>query len=93
MTTMSDETTTKRKPANLMPKPSPEGYAVLEFGGTLVLPAAVAAQAFQLLCQGELANYDWSDRTYKRVTNRDGITMKTMSMSQYATMCLEDPTP
>lgn len=90
---MSDtnDTTKVRKSATLMPKPSPEGYAVLEFGGTLVLPAAVAAQAFQLLCQGEMANYDWSNRTYKRVLNRDGVTMKTMSMSQYATMCLEEP--
>ena len=68
-------------------------YALLEFGGTsMVLPANVAAQAFTLLCQGELVEYDWGNKAHKRVTDPHRMpTLKVFTLSQYAALALEEP--
>lgn len=72
--------------------PAPGPMALLEFGGTsIVLPIDAATQAFALLCQGEIVDYSWSDRVYRRVTDPARAPMlKTFSLTQYAQLALED---
>lgn len=73
------------------PVPSPEGYAVLKFGGRcIVLPAETASDVFRLLCQGEVVEFDWNSRAYKRVADHEAApSLQTFSTVQYAQLALE----
>lgn len=73
-------------------KPS-DGYALLEFNSmSIVLPAAVAAEAFALLCRGEVVEYSWSDKAFKRITDpHRAPALKMFTTAQYAALALEEP--
>lgn len=67
--------------------------ALLEIGGTcVVLPAEVATQVFTLLCHGEVVDYDWNTKSYKRSSpdSHRTPTLKTFSHVQYAQLALND---
>lgn len=69
----------------------PIPMALLEFGGTsIVLPAEAATQAFTLLCQGEIVEYDWSNSTHKIVKDPHNRvpTLKTFTLTQQASLAL-----
>jgi hypothetical protein len=68
-------------------------YCIIETPHAMVLPAEVAMELFPLLCQGEAVQYDWQNKTYKRVTSdRDGCTIKQFTIAQYAQLALNsDP--
>lgn len=69
------------------------GYALLEFNSmSIVLPAEVAAQAFALLCHGEVVEYHWGDKRFKRNTDPHRTpSLKVFTLAQYAALALEDP--
>jgi hypothetical protein len=80
------------KTNTLTPMPTaPTPMALLEFGGTsIVLPADAATQAFALLCQGEVVEYDWSNSTHKyaKDSHTRAPTLKTFSLTQQAALAL-----
>ena len=64
-------------------------YCIIETPHAMVLPAEVAMELFPLLCQGEPVQYDWQNKTHKRVTSdRDGCTIKQFTIAQYAQLAL-----
>lgn len=68
-------------------------YALLEFGGRcIVLPADAATEAFRVLCKGEIVEYDWGNKSYRRVVDPHvQPTLKVFTATQYAQLALEDP--
>lgn len=74
-------------------KQQSEGYALLEFNSmSVVLPAGAAAQAFALMCQGEVVEYHWGDKRFKRITDPHRTpSLKVFTLAQYAALALEDP--
>jgi len=50
----------------------------------MVFPAEVAVQLFPMICQGEAVSYDWTEKQYKRETNRDTVSLKQFTLAQYA---------
>lgn len=70
-----------------------KAYALLEFSGrSIVLPVEAATAAFRLLCAGEVVEYDWNNRVYKRVVDPHvQPTLKVFTTTQYAQLALEDP--
>lgn len=78
-------TTKTSKPAE-----EPQGYALIEGAHAIVLPVDVAMQVFALLCKGEKVSYDWQTKTYRR-TNEGSHILKAFSLTEYATLHLEDP--
>jgi len=74
-----------------MPTPAktePLAYCILDYTGDLVLPADVAMQLFPLLCQAEVVTYDWSNKTYKRMSVDRKVTLKSFSVAEYASLAL-----
>ena len=69
-----------------------EPRALLELGSsTLMLPADKAVAAFNLLCSGEQVQYDWDKKGYKRVkttSSNGGVTLRTFSVTDYASLAL-----
>ena len=68
-------------------------YALLEFSGrSIVLPAEAATKAFALLCMGEVVEYDWGTKAYRRVVDPHvQPSLKVFTATQYAQLALEDP--
>lgn len=67
-------------------------YALLDFGGrSVVLPAEAATKVFTLLCMGEVVDYNWSSKVYRRVDDPHvQPTLKVFTATQYAQLALED---
>ena len=65
-------------------------YALVEFNGrAVVMDVGDAAAAFALLCKGDVVEYAWQDKVYKRVTDPSYLpTMKMFTNAQYAAMTL-----
>lgn len=72
---------------------SPKAYAMLEFSGRcIVLPVDAATEAFRVLCEGEVVEYDWGNKSYRRVVDPHvQPTLKVFTATQYAQLALEDP--
>lgn len=66
------------------------GYALIDGAHSVVLPVDIAMQVFTLLCQGEKVSYDWQSKTYRR-TNDGPPSLRMFSITEYATLQLEDP--
>lgn len=72
-------------------KPIPR--ALVTLGGThVVLPVEDAVAAFTLLCKGDVVNYDWSSKTYKRVEADSSYvpSLKMFSLAEYAALTLNN---
>lgn len=68
-----------------------EPRALLEFGGTsLVMPVDEAVAAFKMLCSGELVQYDWEKKGYKRCqpSSSGGVSMRMFTLTDYASLAL-----
>jgi hypothetical protein len=65
-------------------------YALIEFNGrAIVMDVADAAAAFALLCRGEVVEYSWQDKVYKRITDASYLPMmKMFTTAQYAATTL-----
>ena len=72
-----------------MTTPNP-GYAMLDGVGGIVLPTDVAIEVFRLLCQGEPVEYDWSSKSHKRRKDSTGTLLRMFSVTEYATLALND---
>lgn len=65
--------------------------ALVTLGGThVVLPVEDAVAAFTLLCKGDVVNYDWSSKTYKRAeaNSSDYPSLRMFSLADYAALTL-----
>lgn len=70
-------------------KASHAAYCIIETPHALVFPAEIAVQLFPLLCRGEPVQYDWTEKTHKRVKpDRDGAVLKQFTLAQYASLVL-----
>lgn len=67
-------------------------YCIIDFPNSMVFPAEVAVQLFPMLCQGEAVSYDWTEKQYKRETNRDTVALKQFTLVQYAELQLNSET-
>jgi hypothetical protein len=71
-----------------------QSYCLIDSIGTLVLPADIAMQLFPLLCQGEVVEYEWTKKTYKRKPQdmHSKITLRQFTIAEYASLALDsDP--
>ena len=76
-----------------MAKPQPaEAMCLIEINSSyLLLSAKDAAEIFPILCKGEVLEYDWNSKGYKRKkvdVHNVGVTLKQFTVEQYAVMAL-----
>jgi hypothetical protein len=76
-----------------MAKPQPaEAMCLIELNGAYILLSAKdAADIFPILCKGEVLEYDWNAKGYKRKkidVHNVGVTLKQFTVEQYAVMTL-----
>ena len=72
------------------PTPKVIGYAMIDNIHNVVLPMDIALQVFALLCQGEKVSYDWQSKTH-RIVNEGTPSLRMFSITEYATLKLEEP--
>jgi hypothetical protein len=68
-----------------------EPRALLEFGGaSILMPADKAVEAFRMLCDGHPVQYDWEKKGYKHAKSQSsgGVTLRTFSLTEYASLAL-----
>lgn len=72
----------------------PQSYCLIDNIGSMVFSAEVAMQLFPLLCQGEVVEYEWTKKTYKRKPQdmHSKITLRQFTIAEYASLALDsDP--
>jgi hypothetical protein len=64
--------------------------AIVSFNGTALLNVADATKLFEMLCNAEYVDYDWSNKGYKRKDSdkHNAPSLQVFTVADYATLAL-----